>query len=84
MDEDRILRLLDGGEPTIEDYEVLVAFCKVAPSGLLWQIVSKIFNIHWMVRHTVTQALQEKFQQERKAEISNRIWEKVENLLREK
>lgn len=81
MDEDRILWLLDGREPTIEDYKLLVAFCEAATSELLWQIVSKKPNMHWIVRSSITKALHEKIQRERKEEISNRIWAKVENLL---
>ena len=84
MDEDRILRLLDGETPTIDDYRILVTFCDAATSDLLWQIASNKLNLHWMVKATITQALQDKFRRERKEEMSNRIWEKVERILREK
>jgi hypothetical protein len=61
-----IEELLNGGEPSMEDYAGFLDACERLPTELLWALVTKHPNLHWLLKAVANEQLKLKIQKENK------------------
>lgn len=60
MEMQRFNALVDGDEPTLEDYAAIVAVAESLPYELLWELLRTSPKMHWLLRGVVSKNLQER------------------------
>jgi hypothetical protein len=73
MNEDRFESLLNGVEPTLEDFAGFVSVAEKLPVDLLWKIAPQSTSLHWMLKKVVLANLQKKIAKENVDNAMNAI-----------
>ena len=80
----RIEQLLDGEEPSLDDYSGFVRVAEQLNVELLWQMAISYPQMHWMLQAVVQKNLEEKIPKEKTALAMNSIYKKLEESLGKK
>ena len=78
MSIERIESLLEGANPSFEDYDLVVSIAERCQAELLWSLLSQSPKAHWLVKFVLNKALQEKVPRQATEEEVQSIINKLE------
>lgn len=73
MNTERLVQLLEGANPSLEDYSFFVSVVEKLPADLIWLVASKSTSLNYLLKKVVFAELQRKVQRQNIEEHLNEI-----------